>query len=216
MIVDSMTHAEVYQELARDRDSISAWWAHKLDAQRRRALKSTRFPLFLWFEHTSPRRNRYLFYTCIMDKRMKKVMTGIFVPRYMQDGMTVYSSWLAKQIMRSPLIFTPHMLRRYAERAKVQKSGIELLKHFVRRNPFGKANYNEKLMPRSVRYNGDEHQASCLQDGILLGYITDGIFVASTFITYEMTSGQQQKEFEAGRNQLVSMSEMHDRLTYYY
>lgn len=216
MIVDSMTHAEVYQELAKEREAVSTWWKHKLHEQRRLALKSTSFPLKLWYEHISPRKNRYLFITCILDKRMKRVMTGVIVPRYTAEGLMVYNSWLSSQKGASQLVFTPHMLKRYSERCNVQKSGIELVKHFLSRNPHGKLNHNERLMPRSVRYNGEEHKASCVQDGVLLGQVTDGIFIMRTFITYDMCNGRQQQEFEAGREKLIGISEMHDLLTEYY
>lgn len=36
MIVDSMTHAEVYQELELDREALTTWWHYrKLELQRR-------------------------------------------------------------------------------------------------------------------------------------------------------------------------------------
>lgn len=210
MIVDSMTHAEVYQELERDREAVTRWWYHNLEAQRRRVLKSTRFPVQLWFEHTSPRKNRYFFVSHVDDKRMKRVMTGLLVPRLTADGLTVYVSWLSTQKIGSPLIFTPHMFRRYAERANVPKKGIELVRHFINRNPYGRVNRDERLMPRSVRYNGEEHKASCVPDGVLLGHIIDGIFIVRTFITYEMTSGLQQQEFETCRDELVGLRDMHD------
>ena len=42
MLVESMTHAEVYRELDRDRDRDTAttWWRHHLDTLRRPVLKA--------------------------------------------------------------------------------------------------------------------------------------------------------------------------------
>ena len=31
MIVDSMTHEEVYQELEREREAVTRWWRHQLE-----------------------------------------------------------------------------------------------------------------------------------------------------------------------------------------
>ena len=35
-----MTHAEVYRELERDRDTATTWWRHHLDTLRRPVLKA--------------------------------------------------------------------------------------------------------------------------------------------------------------------------------
>ena len=92
MIVESMTHAEVYKELEREREAVTTWWRCNLANQRRRVLKSTHFPLNLWFDYTSARKNRYLFFTRLFDKKMKRILTGIAVPRLTKDGLYVYTS----------------------------------------------------------------------------------------------------------------------------
>lgn len=210
MIVDSMTHAEVYQELERDRDAMTRWWHHNLMNQRRRALKSTRFPLQLWFDYTSPRKVHYLFYTRIFDKRMKKILTGIAALRRTSDGLTIYTNWLGHQKLISPMVLTPHFWRRYAERAKVEKTGIDLLKHYFMRNPYGKDSDNQHVVARSVRYNGEEHLSNCVPDGVMLGQMHDNIFVVKTFITYDMTCGRQQEEFENCRGQILTHEELYN------
>ena len=75
MIVDSMTHAEVYKELDRDRENMHRWFVHQLDANRRKILKSQKFPVVLWFDHTTPKKNRYLFYCRIFDKHKSKIIS---------------------------------------------------------------------------------------------------------------------------------------------
>jgi len=62
MIVESMTNKEVYAELERERGAVTTWWHHTLKAQRRKVLKSTSFPVTMWFEYTSARKNNYLFF----------------------------------------------------------------------------------------------------------------------------------------------------------
>lgn len=216
MIVDSMTHAEVYQELEREREAVTTWWRHNLEAQRRLALKSPRFPLRLWFDYTSARKNRYLFFTRIFDKHMKRILTGIGVVRRGSDGMTVYTNWLQDQKLISPMVLTPHFWRRYAERAKVDKTGIDLVKHYFSNNPFGKDTDNQKVVARSVRYNGEEHLSNCVNDGVLLGQVQDGLFIVRTFITYDMTCGLQQQEFETCRSKIKSEQWMYDWAKLWY
>lgn len=211
MIVESMTHQEVYKELERERDAVTTWWRYNLANQRRRVLKSPRFPLRLWFEYTSARKNRYLFFTRLFDKKMKCIMTGIAVPRLMKDGMYVYTSWLADHKLIFPMVLTPHMFKRYSERAGVEKSGTDLIRHYFIHNSHGKDTQNNRVMARSVRWNGEEHQACCVNDGVLLGQVVDGIYIVRTFITYDMTSGMQQEEFERCRAQILNDREMYDR-----
>lgn len=212
MIVESMTHTEVYRELELDREAVTRWWRHNLESQRRRVLKSTRFPLQLWFEHTSPRKNRYLFFTRIFDKRMKRILTGIGAIRHTQEGLTVYTNWLGDQKLIQPMVLTPHVWKRYQDpdRGNVQKSGIELVKHYFLRNSHGKDTDNQRVMAKSVRYNGEEHLANCVNDGVLLGQVVDGIFIVRTFITYDMCSGLQSKEFGRCREQILTDREMYD------
>jgi hypothetical protein len=209
MIVDSMTHAEVYQELERDREAMTRWWHHNLWNQRRRALKCTRFPLQLWFEYTSPRKVHYLFYTRIFDKRMKKILTGIAALRRTSDGMTIYTNWLGSQKLIHPMVLTPHFWKRYAERAKIKKTGMDLIKHYFVNNPHGKDTNNQNVMARSVRYNGEEHLSNCVPDGVMLGQMHGDIFVVKTFITYDMCCGLQQKEFEFCRNMILNEEELY-------
>ena len=211
MIVESMTHAEVYKELEREREAVTTWWRNNLRNQRRRVLKSTRFPLNLWFDYTSARKNRYLFFTRLFDKKMKRILTGIAVPRLTKDGLYVYTSWLADHKLIFPMVLTPHMFKRYSERAGVEKSGIDLVKHYFIHNSHGKDTRNNRVMAKSVRWNGEDHQACCVNDGVLLGQVVDGIYIVRTFITYDMCGGLQQQEFENCRSQILNDREMYDR-----
>lgn len=211
MIVESMTHAEVYAELAKERDAVTTWWRYNLASQRRRVLKCQRLPLNLWFDYTSARKNRYLFYTRLFDKKMKHILTGIAVPRYLKEGLTIYTSWLSDHKLILPMVLTPHMFKRYSERAEVDKSGTELIKHYFYHNSHGKDTKDNRVMARSVRWNGEDHQACCVNDGVLLGQVVDGIFIVRTFITYDMTSGMQQKEFEHCRAQILNDREMYEK-----
>lgn len=211
MIVESMTHAEVYKELERERVAVTTWWRHNLWNQRRRVLKSTHFPLNLWFDYTSARKNRYLFFTRLFDKKMKRILTGVAVPRLTKDGLYVYTSWLSDHKLILPMVLMPHMFKRYSERVGVEKSGIDLVKHYFIHNSHGKDTRNNRVMAKSVRWNGEDHQACCVNDGVLLGQVVDGIYIVRTFITYDMCGGLQQQEFENCRSQILNDREMYDR-----
>ncbi len=211
-----MTHEEVYQEIEREREAVSAWWRHQLYDQRRRALKCTRFPMHIWKEYTSPRKNRYLFFSRVFDKHMKRILTGVGVIRHTSEGMTVYTTWLSDQRLIAPMVLTPHMWRRYAERTATELHGIDLVKHYFSNNTHGKDTDNQKIVGRSVRWNGEDHLSCCVTDGVLLGQEFDKYYLVRTFITYDMTTGLQQQEFEACRGKIMNDREMYEHAILFY
>ena len=211
-----MTHAEVYAELSKEREAVTVWWRHQLDDQRRRALKCTRWPMHIWKEYTSTRRNRYLFFSRVFDKHMKRILTGVGVIRHTSEGLTVYTTWLGDQKLISPMVLTPHMWKRYAERTSTDLHGIDLIKHYFLNNPHGKDSDNQKVVGRSVRWNGDEHLSCCVTDGVLLGQEFDKYYLVRTFITSDMTTGIQQAEFEDKRSQIITDREMYERAKMFY
>jgi hypothetical protein len=211
-----MTHTEVYVELAKEREAVTTWWRHQLNDQRRRALKCTRFPMHIWREYTSARKNRYVFFSRVFDKRMRTILTGVAVIRHTSDGLTVYTTWLSDQRLIAPMVLTPHMWKRYSERAKVAKHGIELIKHYFLNNPHGKDSDNQKVVGRSVRWNGEDHLSCCVPDGVLLGQQLGRIYIVRTFITYDMTTGMQQQEFDTQRAKIMTDLEMYERAKMFY
>lgn len=210
MIVDSMTHEEVYKELERDRDNLTRWWDHQKLALVRPMLKRNQFPVHLWYDYTSPRKNRYMIHTRIFDKRMKKLLTGIFAIRRTAEGITTYSTWLGFQRLISPMILTPHMFKRYSERMGVDKTGLELIKHYFAHNPYGEDSRNQEVIGRSVRYNGEEHRACCTDEGVLLGQDIGIYYLVRTFITYDMCAGIQKDVFEYNRKFVMTDREMYE------
>ena len=216
MIVDSMTHEEVYLELEREREAVTTWWRHQLYDQRRRALKCTRFPMHIWKEYTSTRKNRYVFFSRVFDKRMKTILTGVAVIRRTGEGITVYTTWLGDQRLIAPMVLTPHMWKRYADRTNTDKHGIELIKHYFLNNPYGKDSDNQKVVGRSVRWNGEDHLSCCVPEGVLLGQEFGKYYLVRTFITYDMCSGLQQQEFETQRTKIMTDREMYERAKMFY
>ena len=147
---------------------------------------------------------------------MKRILTGVAVPRMMKDGMYVYTNWLADHKLIFPIVLTPHMWKRYAERTNTDKHGVELIKHYFANNPYGKDSDNQRVVGRSVRWNGEDHLSSCINDGVLLGQEFDKYYLVRTFITYDMTTGMQQQEFEACRGKIMSDREMYEHAILFY
>jgi len=214
-----MTHAEVYRELDRDRETATVWWRHHLDTLRRPVLKARQLPVIHWADYTSPqRRIRYLFFTRIFDKRMRRLLTGVCVPHRTPEGIAVYTSWLSDQRLIAPMVILPHAWQRYRERTGCPLTGSDLWRRFFTQNPHGKDSYNQKAVARSVRYMNVEHLSVCMPDGILLGQREQphDLFVAHTFITYDMATGLQQQEFEARKQEIITDREMYERAKEWY
>lgn len=217
MIVPSMTHAEVYSELERDRDSLTAWWEHQTARLRRRALKARKFPLCIWLEYKSPRLVEYIILVRIMEKRLRLVIAGFVALRRERDGWSAYTTWANEHRLIAPMVILPHAFKRYAERVGVEETGVDLIRHYFVRNSFSRDTHEQHVVSRSVRYNGEEHLCSCVEEGVLMGQKHGDIFVAKTFITYGMSGARQQEEFDARRRDIPTAEEYYKRhLTHSY
>ena len=216
MIVDSMTHEEVYKELERDRENISRWLCHQMNAQRRRIIKCKRFPINIWLDHITPRKVRYLVDLVVYEKKMA-FMTAVYALRNTKDGITVYVSWTTGTNEIKPMVHLPHQIHRYAQHMGVKKNGIELIKHFLERCPDGQDNANQDIVGKSVRYKGMIHLSCCIPEGVLLGQMEGEIYVAHTFITYEMCGVKQKESFEKSKSKIVTGKEYYKiaKPTYY-
>ena len=193
MLVQSMTFAEVYRELDRDRENLVRWWKTEVDRLRRLMIKKDRtaFPVGCGYDHTTPRHIRYLINVFIGDKRLKSFLTVCVA----LQGKTVYMTWFYDDNEVRPMVMLPHMWQRYAERMQFDEDHKNLVHKFFLRNFCGCGTRNQKVVSRSVRYNGEDHLAFCVDDGVLLGRMDGDIFVVKTFITYEMSCGRQEEEF---------------------
>ena len=215
MIVDSMTHTEVYKELEKDMDEVGRWWLGKRKMLTNIAKWSTKLPRKTWYDYTSTRKNRYIILCTIMGRKYNEdSLTGLFALRKMDRGYAVYVSRFPWQKHASPHAILPHVFDQYAnpERGNVQKTGIDLIKHFMDRNSYGEVSRGDKFSGRSVRYKGRDNLCKSVSDGVLLGEIVDNIFVVHTFITYDMATGLQREEFEKNKNMILSKEEIVDKL----
>lgn len=188
-----MTFAEAYKELDRDRENLTRWWKTQVDRLRRMMIKKDRtaFPVGCGYDWTSPRHIRYLVNAFIGDKRLKSFYTVCVA----LQGKTVYMARFYDDRKVPKMVMLPHMWERYAERMHFDEDHKHLVQKFFCRNFDGRGTKKQELVARSVRYNGEDHLAFCVNDGVLLGRLEGDIFVAKTFITYEMSCGRQEEEF---------------------
>lgn len=211
MIVQSMNPEEVYREIDKDMAEVTDWWSRKRKTLFNIAKWTVKLPRTTWYEYESSRKNRYLVLSIIMGRKYNdESMTGLMALQKMDKGFAVYVSKFPWQRIAAPHVFLPHVFDRYhdPDRGNVQKTGIELIKHFMERNSYGEISRGDKFSGRSVRYKGRDNLAKCVTDGVLLGEIVGDIFVAHTFITYDMATGLQREEFEKNKGMILSNEEI--------
>lgn len=208
-----MSYEEVYDEIDRDSDNLVAWWWKKRDVIARIAKARPNFPMAKWYEWESPRRVRYLVWSKVYGRNYNNQAITIFLAlRNVRNGIEVYITRMPWQRLANRIVFTAHMFDRYADpnRGNVQKQGLELIKHYFEHNGgYSEVSRNQELAGRSVRYNGETHLCSCCKDGVLLGNVIadDKIFVARTFVTYDMAKGLQAEEFNEKRQLSLNVDE---------
>jgi hypothetical protein len=163
-----------------------------------------------WLDYTSPRKNRYLIsVTCTRRNYDRFHGLTVLALRREERGYSVYLSYIGKHSLIRKTVFVQHVFDRYAdpERGNVQKKGIDLIKHFVDHQSNGYVLKDQRLAGRSVRYNGRDHQFIAVNDGVILGDVENGIFIARTFITYEMATGRQHEEFGYAKNKVNDLED---------
>ena len=206
-----MNPEEVYREIDKDMAEVADWWGKKRNMLFNIAKWTVKLPRTTWYEYESSRKNRYLVLSIIMGRKYNdESMTGLMALQKMEKGFAVYVSKFPWQRIAAPHVFLPHVFDRYhdPDRGNVQKTGIELIKHFMERNSYGEISRGDKFSGRSVRYKGRDNLAKCVTDGVLLGEIVGDIFVAHTFITYEMATGLQREEFDKNKGMILSNEEI--------
>lgn len=208
-----MTYAEAFRELDADiMENVATWWLNQRPMLERIAKWTIKLPRKKWFEYTSKRNNRYLVYNILYGRNYgKDSLTGIVALRKeSKGGYTVYVTRFPWQRRIVPQVILPHVFDQYAcpKRFNAKERGVELIKYFMERNNDGVVSYGDEFAGRSVRNIGRDNVSRCVTDGVLQGEYVDGIYVAHTFITYEMAKGLQREQFDKNRGGVLDNAEL--------
>lgn len=191
-----MTSAEVRNEVMRDVEALIIKSSHLKHAATRVALKQTKFPYTYFVDWVSPRKNKWLIVFNIYRRNVHKGgagVTGICLQKY-PKGYAAHRWCIDKHKRFFISTYLPHFFDRYAERMNIDKTGIDLIKHFICRNVSGKHDYNPELSGIQSRDGNVVH--ICHPEGIAMGEEPDIYHqVFKTFITYEMAKGKQLDTF---------------------
>ena len=199
MIVDSMTHEEVFRELERDTENLSRWTDRRFEEARKYALKHDRkkFPIVLTDKDTSPRRIKYYFVVLLFRRDEHEFRHYAYTIRHTPQGREVYLCRTYEESKLPRIIFTPHSLKRYSERSDNERRGDDLVMSMFIRSYDCAMSRNQLIGAKSVRYKGDMLISFCTLDGVWMGKEVNGIYIMNTFITYDMMCGLQKEVLHA-------------------
>lgn len=216
MIVETMTHAEVYAELERDFQNIGRWMEQSYKYCRRYALKQNtkRFPIVLVDNYTSPRRIQYGLVVILFRRGESDFAHYTYTLRQTKQGKEVYLCKTYEESKVPKVVFIPHAIKRYAERMNVKRDVEyeDIVRSMLIRTLDCMASRNQRIGSKSVRYKGDMLITLCTRDGAFLGKVNGDIFVVNTFITYDMMSGLQADELTKHRDAFMRGIDAADEL----
>lgn len=194
MIVHTMTEAELFQEVKTDMVNAFRYSDAKDQKFRRMVIKSNQFPVYAHSVYTSPRKNIWLI---LFEARTKKEIREdcriTFVTCYNSPHgyYAVLISFLKEKAHL--ILYPPHFFSRYAKRCHVNLSGIDLMIQFFKLN----ASYIFELNERRIDNNHYQIEVyGSTKEGVALGFQSlEGNICFKTFITYDMTKGEQVSRF---------------------
>lgn len=186
MIVETMSHEEVAQEIIYDFPIVHRKAQYVLDKIKRDLIKSKKFPFLKIYEYVSPSKNKWLFVINVISKKEHHINCtnyhytniGFRACYYMSDGTSDKIAF-----------FNGHFFARYAERKNLNiVDPLEKVKNFLLTNRY----------VSFKKQKGDDLKiVGIINDGMVFGRkITPTIAIFNTFITPEMMSEEQAAIFK--------------------
>jgi hypothetical protein len=189
-----MTEQELMREIKTDYVNVFRISDYHDNKFRRKVIKATRFPIFWDYEYLSRRKNKWLIFLEARSKKEIGDSSRITLVCTYQNKNGHHAVMVTYMDKKSHLIiYPPHFFSRYAERCGIDLSGIELIKRFFKHN----ASYVFDIHDISISDDAFRREIyGSTKEGIALGMLsTEGNIMFKTFITYDMTKGEQIAKF---------------------
>ncbi len=192
MITKNMTDKEIYDEVIADFENIVKVSRAKNEKVHKILRRSVLFPARVHSYVTSVRKNNWLLCWEAKDKKEVNDPSSRYVCyRDSPHGKYVYQvSYKKGEPFLS--VYTPHFFSRFAERKKINLTGLELIKRYVERNHDGHFLYKDEDVDTEKQFIDNIYVVNV--DGIAIGEKVAGtnIILHITFITFEMAKGDQK------------------------
>lgn len=195
MYTSTMTADELVKEFTADLPQIIGVSDAKQKKADRIIKKSVLFPVYL---HSFVRSKRGNDWMILIEAKSKKYIGDnslITLVSTFDVGHGHYAiMWSAVQGQPQYIIFTPHFFQRFALRAGVNLTGIELIHRYFKMNPAYGFNIEKEVTGDMEKTNvyGSANEGAAL--GVRL-YTEHNIILFRTFITYDMCKGEQIESF---------------------
>ncbi|TAJ13059.1 hypothetical protein DMA11_10360 [Marinilabiliaceae bacterium JC017] len=161
---------------------------------RRQIIKSRQFPVRRCLPYTSPRKNKWLILFEARSKKEHGDMSRINFVCYVDSphGYYAFMPSFMNEIFHL-VIYPPHFFSRFSLRCGVNLTGVKLMTYFFERN----CSYVYDLKNKRISEDAYEQEVyGSTLDGVALGIATElDNILFRTFITYEMTKGEQVEKF---------------------
>lgn len=205
MIVMTMTPSEMLAEVLSEIPVLLAVSDSKQKKANKIIRNAGRYPCHVKSHHTTRKNNRWLMCWVANNKKMVNDNCLFYAAclaespegTYVMLPQSVNGKWKL-------LIFSPHFFGRYAERHKIDKTGIDLRHHYLLHN----SSYH--LHIDATTYDGIPSNAimATITEGMILGIQTEDkdVFVMKTFVGYDMLKDDQIKEVV---NSEITRQEVH-------
>lgn len=186
MITLTMSIDEVKAQIMRDYVEVMDYSYTKEAAFAKRVKKASVYPVRAYTEYVSKSRNKWLIlYEALNRKHTgQKALMRLVCCVNAENGYYAYVPAILNYEVVSLLLLVPHLFRRYSERAGVDKTGLDLIRHYIENN--------NAFKPEVVTRNGKMYLQAASDFGVALGeQFEEGVFLLKTFVSWEETFDDQ-------------------------
>ncbi len=194
MIVYTMDEKELIKEVELDYFKVFNY-SERLDNKwRRLVIKSRRFPVKTNTLYESPKKNKWILLFEARNKKEIGDMSRVTFVCYYNSPHGYYAIMPTFTNGKHHfIIYPPHFFSRFAKRCKIELSGVALIRNFFIEN----STYVYDVQDKQINENTYRKEVyGTTKDGIALGFMSvNNNVLFKTFITYEMTKGEQIEKF---------------------
>lgn len=189
-----MTEKELIKEVKDDYLNAFNYSNYHDNKFRRKVLKTKNFPARTHLHYFSPKKNNWIMFFEARNKKEVGDMSRVTFASYFDSAHGFYVVMPSFTNERHHLIiYPPHFFKRYAERCNIDKTGVELITHFIKYNSSYVYSVNDVELSET-EYKKEIYGSTA--DGVALGLSTEeGNILFKTFITYNMSKGEQIETF---------------------
>lgn len=195
MYTQTMNVEEIIKEFNSDLPQVVAISDAKQSKVDKIVRKSAHYPVYLHSFVKTKRGNDWLILFEAKSKKnvgMNCLMTLVSIMN-MKDGR--YAIMWSTVFGRTQFImFTPHFFSRFAQRVGIELTGMELIQRYFKINASYGFNKRKEIVGEMMKTN----IYGSTVEGVALGvqlYTESNVILFRTFITYEMTKGEQIEAF---------------------